>query len=176
MRLFALALSLVYVFVIFWCRNKCTSTLEILPSFNTRERDQTRRRGNQTKVLTALLWGLQELISFAVSHLQTHNYAALTLQQLSRVLFSDSDTRISPLTLLHFWKSEIKAWKDFLTGVLLALMMTDIPRSVVTVAWKPNQSLHNPEQFYSQRGKRWGLQEIKKQRKEKYWDEFSRRW
>lgn len=63
-----------------------------------------------------------------------------------------------------------------MTGVLLALKMTDVCQSVVSVAWKPNQSLQNPEQFYSQREKSQGLQEIKNQRKEECWDEFCRTW
>lgn len=66
-----------------------------------RERTQTTRRGNQTKVLTTLLWGFQELISFTVSHLQTHNYAVLTLQQLSRVLESFLQTTMPGSPHLH---------------------------------------------------------------------------
>lgn len=144
------------------------------------ERNQTTRRRNQTKVLTTLLWRLQELISFTVSHLQTHKCAGLTPQQLSRVLQSflqtvtpgPQDAYTAPLLEV----SEIKVWMDFLKGVLLVLKVMDVSQSVVSVPWKPNHSLQSPEHFYSQREKSQELQEIKKQRKEKYRDELCRTW
>lgn len=117
-------------------------------------RDQTTRRGNQAKVLTTLLWGPQELISFTVSRLQIHNCATLTQQELSRwVLESILQTMISGPPYLHsstsgsVWNKSMKGLSDRCPAGTEDV----ISQSVVSVAWKPNQSLQSPEHFYSQK-------------------------